>query len=114
MQLNPDFIDRLRWKKGNLNNMRFLCKRKRNVQTSGFYGMEVQRKNLFWYVPSEMKGGIPMSITIWHIFGSDSTGHKVWEEYYLFKRSAKRAFNALAKAYPKYNWSYSGEPLYLF
>ena len=55
-----------------------------------------------------------MSITIWHIFGSDSTGHKVWEEYYLFKRSAKRAFNALTKAYPKYNWSYSGEPLYLF
>lgn len=39
---------------------------------------------------------------------------KVWEEYYLFKRSAKRAFNALTKAYPEYNWSYGGEPLYLF
>ena len=60
-----------------------------------------------------MKGALLMSITIWHVSGSDSTGYQVWEEYYLFKRSAKRAFNALTKAYPEYNWSYGGEPLWL-
>lgn len=55
-----------------------------------------------------------MHITIWKVSGIDSTGSEVCAEYYLFKRSAKRAFNELTKAYPEYNWSYGGEPLYLF
>ena len=55
-----------------------------------------------------------MHITIWKVAGIDSTGSEVCAEYYLFKRSAKRAFNALTKAYPEYNWSYGGEPLWLF
>lgn len=55
-----------------------------------------------------------MHITIWKVSGIDSTGYEVCAEYYLFKRSAKLAFNELTKTYPEYNWSYGGEPLELF